>query len=271
MFADKVLAKQIERLMVYNAKHYTSVSRKLYPKIQAACIEVEGGIVCYCGENDLMSKTIGIGLNGKITKETFELIETLYKKRHVNIIIDLCPLANAEVLYYLKSRNYYLNDYLNIMYLDLTKSNIDVVLPDDVIVEQTDDIDLWHAVTVLGYAQQNLQASHHLSRYFNCYARMEHAKAFIAKLNGVTVGGSVIAIDDNHVGELNLSSTLLDFRGRGVQQALIAKRLSYAKSKGCKLVTASFTPGSLAQKNCERFGFKLAYTRIKLEHVYQAN
>ncbi|MCF6765190.1 GNAT family N-acetyltransferase [Thiotrichales bacterium 19S3-7] len=264
MFADKSLAKQIEALMVYNARQYTLASRKLYPQLQAACIDVDDGIASFCGEDDRLSKAIGIGLSGKVTKETLALIEQIYAKRNASTVIDLCPLADSSILYFIKSRCYALSEYLNVMYLDLSKKLPEFALPSDIIIEQTDDIKLWHAVTVLGYTQQKSTTSYSLSRYFDCYATMDHVTAFTAKLDGVVVGGSVVAIGENGICEFNLSATLLDFRGRGVQRALIAKRIEYAKAHGCKLVVACFTPGSIPQRNFERFGFRLAYTRTKL-------
>ena len=43
--------------------------------------------------------------------------------------------------------------------------------------------------------------------------------------------------------------------------ALIHARLSAAAAKGCLMATASTLPGSLSQRNYERAGFRVAYTK----------
>jgi len=59
------------------------------------------------------------------------------------------------------------------------------------------------------------------------------------------------------------ASTDPPFRGRGAQNALLAIRLRYAMSLGCDLAMMGALPGSASQRNAERQGFRIAYTRIK--------
>ena len=54
-------------------------------------------------------------------------------------------------------------------------------------------------------------------------------------------------------------------RGRGLQSALIRGRIAIAAERGCDLATASTLPGSQSQRNYERAGFRVAYTKIAFE------
>ena len=58
--------------------------------------------------------------------------------------------------------------------------------------------------------------------------------------------------------------TMLGFRGAGLQGALIRERLRSAVEEGCDLATASTLPGSVSQRNYERNGFQVAYTKTIL-------
>lgn len=58
--------------------------------------------------------------------------------------------------------------------------------------------------------------------------------------------------------------TALGFRGAGLQGALIRERLRAAMESGCDLATASTLPGSASQRNYERHGFMVAYTKAIL-------
>jgi hypothetical protein len=47
-----------------------------------------------------------------------------------------------------------------------------------------------------------------------------------------------------------------------VQSALIARRLHEAAQAGCEYAVVSTLPGSGSQRNMERRGFQLAYTKL---------
>ena len=64
--------------------------------------------------------------------------------------------------------------------------------------------------------------------------------------------------------ELFADSTLLGFRGAGLQDALIRERLRAAVGEGWDLATAATLAGSVSQRNYERHGFRVAYTKATL-------
>ena len=74
--------------------------------------------------------------------------------------------------------------------------------------------------------------------------------------------GGGVAIHDG-VAMLAGASTDPAFRGRGAQAALLDVRLAYAESAGCDIAMMGALPGSASQRNGERQGFRIAYTRIK--------
>ena len=52
-------------------------------------------------------------------------------------------------------------------------------------------------------------------------------------------------------------------RRRGLQAALLQERMRYAFEHGCDLAMMVAEAGSNSQRNAERKGFQIAYTRIK--------
>jgi hypothetical protein len=52
------------------------------------------------------------------------------------------------------------------------------------------------------------------------------------------------------------------FRSGGLHRELISARLYEALAQGCDLATASTLPGSGSQRNYERLGFEVVYTKI---------
>ena len=59
------------------------------------------------------------------------------------------------------------------------------------------------------------------------------------------------------------ASTVPAARGRGAQNALLAARLHFAAERGAALALMGASPGSQSQKNAEKHGFRVAYTRTK--------
>ncbi len=59
------------------------------------------------------------------------------------------------------------------------------------------------------------------------------------------------------------AATLPDFRRRGVQSALVARRLADAAAAGCELATVTTQPGSKSQRTCSG-GASICSTRAVL-------
>ena len=59
------------------------------------------------------------------------------------------------------------------------------------------------------------------------------------------------------------ASTIPEARNQGAQNALLSDRLRSAMEQGCKMAIMCAAPGSQSQKNAQKNGFQIAYTRIK--------
>jgi GNAT superfamily N-acetyltransferase len=80
---------------------------------------------------------------------------------------------------------------------------------------------------------------------------------------GESAGGGAMAICGG-LASLFADSTVPRFRSRGLHRELIAARIHEAVALGCELATASTLPGSQSQRNYERMGFQVVYTKITL-------
>jgi len=86
---------------------------------------------------------------------------------------------------------------------------------------------------------------------------------FLAEVDGQVAGGGVLVMHDG-VASLGGASTLPGFRNRGAQTALLRARLAFAAQQGCEIAMVTTLPGSTSQRNVERQGFRVVYTRSKL-------
>jgi len=85
-------------------------------------------------------------------------------------------------------------------------------------------------------------------------------RLYLGRIDGDAAGAAVLTVDDE-IGYLANASTLPEYRNRGVQTALIARRIADAAAAGAVLVCSGATLGSASQRNLERAGLQLAYTK----------
>ena len=92
---------------------------------------------------------------------------------------------------------------------------------------------------------------------------MKHASSFLALIDGQPVGGGSVLM---HRGLALLAgaATLPPYRNRGVHAALHHARLALARRSDCDLAAQGAQPGSTSQRNAERRGLQVAYTRAFL-------
>jgi GNAT superfamily N-acetyltransferase len=85
----------------------------------------------------------------------------------------------------------------------------------------------------------------------------------VARLDGHPAAHAALYLDDQSgTAVLAADGTRPAFRGRGCQTALIAARLAEAARRGYPLAVVEAAPGSTSQRDLERVGFRLAYTKV---------
>lgn len=82
----------------------------------------------------------------------------------------------------------------------------------------------------------------------------------LARVAGEPAAAAVLSIHGTH-GYFAVASTLPRFRNRGLQSALIARRLQLAREHGCTSVIAYAESGSVSQCNQQRAGLAIVHTR----------
>ena len=93
-------------------------------------------------------------------------------------------------------------------------------------------------------------------------ANCAHTRAFLAQLDGKLIATGGLNLYGG-VALLAGASTIPEARRKGAQRALLDYRMKYAAEQGYDMVMMCAAPGSNSQRNAERQGFRIAYTRVK--------
>jgi len=87
-------------------------------------------------------------------------------------------------------------------------------------------------------------------------------RLYVATVDGEPAGVAALALDaEPGVAYLSNAATVPARRGRGVQTALLRRRMADALEGGCELVVSLCAFGSVSQHNMERCGLRLAYLK----------
>jgi hypothetical protein len=255
LFADLALARRLEAAEAANAKGCTAI----HP--EAASLEVAGGVAVFVGAESPLTHAVGIGLNGPVRKEELAVLEGFFRERGAKPAIDLCPLADSGLLPLLAERGYRVTEFNNVLVKRLAGAQI--VITPRVRRVLPDETDLWSHTVGRGFFDQDELTTEEMD-VGRAICAMPGAICYLAAAPaGEAAGGAASAIYGS-LATLFADSTIARFRRAGMHGELIVARLNEALAQGCELATASTLPGSGSQRNYERLGFEVVYTRMTL-------
>ena len=265
IYSDKTLARKLESTEARANADFVETRASLDPLYGAEWIEVGGAYAMYDGPESPLTQTFGLGMSEEATAECLDEIEAFFKQRKAPVFHEVSPLADQSILMLLGERGYRPIELTSVLFRDLS----DVLLPPalsnpEILTRKIDEseADLWAATSVRGWATIHESLADFMLAFGKIAARTSGGHPFIAEMNGKTVGAAGLAIYDR-VCILAGAATVPEARNRGVQNALLDARLRFARESGCGLAMICALPGSQSQKNAQKNGFDIAYTRIK--------
>jgi GNAT superfamily N-acetyltransferase len=174
-------------------------------------------------------------------------------------------MADASLLGLLNERGYQPIEMTSVMFQPLTgEINRGLQVNTDIktrIIKAGEE-KLWARTSANGWATEMPEMADFIFEFGQIGARCEGALSFIAELDNQPIAtGSLFVFDD--VALLAGASTVPEGRRQGAQFALLDARLRYAVEQGCTIAMMCASPGSGSQRNAEKNGFRIAYTRAK--------
>jgi GNAT superfamily N-acetyltransferase len=259
IFADLALARRLEAAEAANARGCST-----WPSSPnaAAVLEVAGGCAIFVGADSPLTQAVGLGLNGPVSADELDRMEQFFRSRGAGVSIDLCPLADPGLLAALCERGYRPREFNNVLVKRLAGSEI--VFAPRVRRAVAGDEDLWSHTVGRGFFEQGDLTSDEMDVGHAIFA-MRGSMCYLAVTeNGEPAGGGALAIHGG-LATLFADATISSFRRQGFHRELIQARLNEAAAQDCDMATASTLPGSTSQRNYERLGFEVVYTKVVLK------
>ena len=264
LIVDHVLATRLERTEAIANSRFVDGRKRSQADSAAAWIEVAGARAMFDGPDSPCTQTFGLGLAGDPTEEDFAELESFFQVRGAPVQHEVAPLISSELIRALSERRYVPLEFTNVL---CRRIGGNVALPTasnpriEVAAATAAESELWARTSASGWSE-TLEFQQFVYEFAKIYPATEGCCAVFARLAGNPIATGVVAIAEG-VALLSGASTLPKERKYGAQSALLTHRLQYAVDRGCDLAMMCALPGSPSQRNAQRNGFQIAYTRIK--------
>jgi hypothetical protein len=264
LFSDLALSRRLERAEARGNADFVEARARVCPESGACWMEAAGAFAMFDGASSPCTQTFGLGMFGPVSPADMDRIEAFFKERGAPVFHEVSPLADGALLGLLNSRGYHPIEFTSVMFRPIGPNQRAIATSNSRLCVRhigNDDEDLFADLAVRGW-----EASDELAGFLRNIGRISAARAggsgFIAELDGQPIASGAMHLCDR-VGLLAGASTIPEGRRQGAQLALLDARLRYAAEHGCDLAMMCALPGSASQRNAERHGFRIAYTRIK--------
>jgi GNAT superfamily N-acetyltransferase len=263
-FVDASLARRLESTDAYAGVEFARTHSQLHPEAGSTSIEVAGGSAIFAGVDSPITQAFALGLSGPVTDEEIDRLEDFYRSRGAAVNVELCPYADPSIVKIFRERGYGVLEYSNVLARELKPCEEFPASDGRLRVRrvEADDEATWARVISRGFSETD-DVPQIFLEFAETGVRTPAYACFIAEIEGAAAGGGIVTIH-NGVATLAGTSTLPSFRNQGSQTALIQARLVYAASRGCELAMVTTMPGTISQRNVERQGFRVVYSRSKL-------
>jgi hypothetical protein len=264
VFADRELARRLERAEADSNAKFVEARAQAHPERGATWIEVAGAYAMFDGADSPITQTFGLGLFDAVTAEHLDVIEAFFAERGAPTHHEVSPLAKLELLTLFRERGYRPIEFSSVLCRSLgAEDGLKFSVNPDLIVRPIEahegpswaeiSVQGWSEIPELGPYLRELGPVAPLRR--DCLSLFVEKEGEPIAVGAMTWHGGVALLAG--------ACTIPEGRRQGAQLALLDYRLRYAARNGCDLAMICTLPGSASQRNAERHGFRVAYTRVK--------
>jgi GNAT superfamily N-acetyltransferase len=261
-FADLELAKRLEAAEGYACKQFAEARASLFPECGSEWIEVGGAVAVFDGIDAPTTQSFGLGVFEPLTAGTLERMEQFFFDRNTAAMHEVSPMAGVPALDLLCERGYRPIEISNVLYRSVEKPELDHPANIKVRVVGQEEAQLWGKISAQGWTHEHPELQEFVEQMGVLSVARKNSPCFLAEIDGKPGAAGGLSIFGG-VALFAGAATVPELRCRGLQAALLQERMQYAFEHGCDLAMMVAEAGSNSQRNAERKGFRVAYTRIK--------
>lgn len=266
VFADFGLARRLETAEGHGNAAFVDAQARREPYSGAIRTTIAGTMAMFAGVGSPITQTFCLGIHDKPSDRDMDALERFFTSRGSQVFHEVSPHAGADVLAMLTTRGYKPIEISNVLYQEIqgvqgARGAGAQGAQGALTVRQ---VEKHEAVIYGGLAVRGWSEMPEVIPFIHGFAlsSVEVAACFVAEHDGELIANAALFMHGG-VALLAGASTVPEGRRKGAQQALLAARLRTAAAAGCDLAMVVTAAGSASQRNAERNGFRVAYTRTK--------
>lgn len=262
LFSDIELSRRLERAEGHACAKFAEARRRISPESGAEWIECAGAYAVFDGVDSPVTQSFGLGIFEELTDSRLDSIERFFLDRGAPVLHEVSPFAGVAALNLLCTRNYRPAEISSVLYRLVEKPPAENRTGISVRVIGSEDSPLWTEISARGWSHEHPELLDFLFELGAISSAREHSWCFLAEADSRPGAAGVLCVHDK-VALFAGSATVPELRRRGLQAALLRERMRHAFELGCDLAMMVAEAGSNSQRNAERSGFRIAYTRTK--------
>jgi len=261
LVSDLALAKRLERTEGHACAEFAIARRRLFPDCGSEWMECAGTYAVFDGIDSPITQTFGLGLFEELSGNALNTIERFFHERGAPVFHEVSPLVGVPALQLLCERGYRPVEVSSVMYQPV---HVPAAGPQEITVRVIGphEAQVWNDISIRAWSHDHPELAGFLGEMGAVWAAREYSPCFLAEIDGVP-GASASLFAYEGVALFAGAATVAEMRRKGLQSALIRERMRYASEHGCDLAVMVAEAGSESQRNAERRGFRIAYTRTK--------
>jgi GNAT superfamily N-acetyltransferase len=261
-FSDLALSRRLERAEGHACAQFAQARRRLFPGSGAEWMECAGAYAVFDGIESPATQSFGLGLFEEPGLASLDPIERFFFDRGSPAVHEVSPLAGVAALDLLCARRYRPIEISSVLYRPVERPAAESGNNLTVRVIGPEEAQLWTHTSARGWGQEYPELRDFLLQSAALATAREQSVCFLGEIDGQLGAAGTLCIHDG-VALFGGSATIPELRRRGLQTALLEERMRYAFNHGCDLAMMVAEAGGDSQRNAERKGFRIAYTRTK--------
>jgi GNAT superfamily N-acetyltransferase len=262
LFSDLALSRRLERAEGQACAQFAEARRRLFPDSGSKWIECAGAYAVFDGIDSPVTQSFGLGIFEELSATSLDTIERFFLDCGAPVCHEVSPLAGIAALDLLCRRNYRPIEISSVLY-----RTVEEPVPEGdgnirVRVIEPQEGQLWADISARGWAHEHPELTEFVRQVGTVSTAREGCPCFLGEIDGEPGAAGALCIHDG-VALFGGAATIPELRRRGLQSALLHARMRYAFDHGCDLAMMVAEAGSNSQRNAERKGFQIAYTRTK--------
>lgn len=262
IFLTPADARRMEAAEEHGALAFARAMQREHPEQGVAWEALGGGHMIFVAKGAPVGRAHALGFAGKVSAAEIEKVEQFYFQRDAAAQVDVCPYADPSLFEAVNQRGFQVAEFNQTLarWIDPGERFAAALDGMEIRTVRPDESAVWSGLlATVFFGEQAAQ----FQDLFTPWAASGNPLCLAVFAAGKMIAGAGgMIVPEHRMAAFFGAGTLPEYQKRGIQAAFMQERLRIAQKAGCDLAVTLTLPGTTSQRNVERAGFRVAYTKV---------